>query len=134
MSNHSTLSSADTFHRKLLLQFIHAVQQHPPFIDDDCDEDLLDYLHQLEQLPSLPEPGYSEQGQAVLCRIIASLPHLTPLIPRDLLWHFGGDCLHFMPDDEIATYQHLDEKRYTAEAEGTEFNYESERARLLGLH
>lgn len=122
------------FHTRLLKQFIMAVQQQPPFILDDCTEEQLDYLHDLETLPRLQEPEYSEQGQRLLCHTIAAFPHLAVLIPRDLLWHFGGDCLHFMPDDEIYRFQTLDEQRHQAEAQGLEFDYENERTRLLGLH
>ncbi|WP_414673681.1 PA2817 family protein, partial [Marinimicrobium sp. UBA4209] len=49
-------------------------------------------------------------------------------------WYFGGDCLHYMPDEEIAKYQLLDERRHEAIAEGREFSYEHERAKVFGLH
>ncbi|HEY7884134.1 MAG TPA: PA2817 family protein [Cellvibrionaceae bacterium] len=127
-------SSARVFHHNLLKQFIQAVQQQPPFILDDCEPVWLEYLSELEALPRLQEPDYSAQGQALLCRSIAALPHLTPLIPRDLLWHFGGDCLHYMPDEEIAIFQQLDERCHEAQSQGLNFNYEDERAKLLGLH
>ena len=130
----SPVPNHQAFHQRLLSQFIMAVQQQPPFIQDDCDEEHLEFLHALEALPTLVEPDYSEQGQHLICRTIAAYPHLAPLIPRDLLWHFGGDCLHFMPDEEIQVYQALDEKRHQAEVQGQAFDYEKERARLLGLH
>lgn len=130
----TTVPHQQAFYQRLINQFIMAVQQQPPFIEDDCDEEHLEFLRALEALPALAEPEYSEQGQHLICRTIAAYPHLTPLIPRDLMWHFGGDCLHFMPDEEIQTYQQLDEKRHEAETQGLTFDYEKERARLLGLH
>lgn len=122
------------FIRQLLTQFIHAAQQQPPFINEDCDEDALEFLAQLEALPGLSGSEYSEQGQHLLTRTIATYAHLTPLLPRDLLWHFGGDCLHFMPDEEIEKYQQLDERLHQAASTGEEFDYAAERAHILGLH
>ena len=40
-------------------------------------------------------------GQQWLHRFLTHNPELAPAIHRDLLWFFGGDCLHFMPDEEI---------------------------------
>jgi hypothetical protein len=36
---------------------------------------------------------------------------MTPLFPRDVLYLLGGECLHYMPDEEISAYQELDELR-----------------------
>ncbi|MCP8899154.1 PA2817 family protein [Gilvimarinus xylanilyticus] len=120
--------------RQLLARFIQAAQQQPPFIDDDCDAESLHYLKQLESLPQLTGTEYAETGQWVVCRTIAAYAHLVPLLPRDLLWHFGGDCLHYMPDEEIDKFQRLDERLHEAIGNGQDFNYEQERAKILGLH
>ncbi|WP_041522633.1 PA2817 family protein [Gilvimarinus agarilyticus] len=120
--------------RKLVTQFTQSVQQQPPFIEDDCDEQHLAFLQRLEALPQQRGSEYAEEGQTLMCQSIAAYPHLTPLLPRDLLWHFGGDCLHFMPDEEIDRFQRLDEQRHEAEQTGQDFDYERERARALGLH
>ena len=101
--------------RKLVTQFTQSVQQQPPFIEDDCDEQHLAFLRRLEALPQQQGNEYAEEGQALMYQSIAAYPHLTPLLPRDLLWHFGGDCLHFMPDEEIDRFQQLDEQRHEAE-------------------
>ena len=65
-------------------------------------------LQQLGQLiESLKEPSAQQydsavfDGQQWLHRFLTHNPELAPAIHRDLLWFFGGDCLHFMPDDEI---------------------------------
>ncbi|MDO3384335.1 PA2817 family protein [Gilvimarinus sp. SDUM040013] len=134
MSESSAESVYREFHRNLLTQFILATQQQPPFIQEECDEDALEYLSQLEALPSLQGSDYIEQGQRLLTRTIASFAHLTPLLPRDLLWHFGGDCLHYMPDEEIEKFQQLDEQLHQAIEDNQPFDYATERARLLGLH
>jgi len=129
----SPVHRQQAFYRRLLSQMIMAVQQQPPFILDDCEDEHIEFLRTLEALPTLGESEYSLQGQQMLCRIIAAYPHLTPLIPRDLLWHFGGDCLHFMPDEEIHLYQRLEEQCHEAQIQGDDFDYERERTRLLGL-
>ncbi|MDO6747338.1 PA2817 family protein [Gilvimarinus sp. 1_MG-2023] len=134
MSGSDAETAYRDFHRNLLTQFIHATQQQPPFVNDQADEQALEYLSQLESLPSLQGIEYSEQGQRLLTQTIASFAHLTPLLPRDLLWHFGGDCLHYMPDEEIEKFQRLDEQFHQAVSAGEAFDYSKERARILGLH
>jgi hypothetical protein len=134
MSQPDTEAQYRAFTHKLVSQLILSVQQQPPFINDDCEEQHLAFLRRLEALPQKQGVDYAGEGQAILCQCIAAYPHLTPLLPRDLLWHFGGDCLHFMPDEEIERFQRLDEQRHDAQQTGQHFDYQRERARLLGLH
>lgn len=130
------------FHQRLLKAFIEQIQNQVPFIPGNSDTQDLDTPSQKDQdflteLNQLPHSGGSEhliQGQHLLCRIVATYPHLMPLLPRDLLWFFGGDCLHFMPDDEIAIFQRLDEQRQEAIQAGHSFSYEAARAKAMGLH
>lgn len=49
------------------------------------------------------------EAQSLIATIIASYPHLTAFINRDMLWLLGSDCMHFLSDEEIAHYQHVDE-------------------------
>jgi hypothetical protein len=49
------------------------------------------------------------------------------MVPRDLLWFFGGDCLHYMPDEEIGLFQELDERRHQAELDGAPFDWNQEK-------
>ncbi|MFH7813504.1 PA2817 family protein, partial [Acetobacter lovaniensis] len=53
-------------------------------------------------------------GQDLLCQVIVRYPQIAHLVPRDLLWYFAGDCLHYMPDEEISLYQALEERRFEA--------------------
>jgi hypothetical protein len=46
------------------------------------------------------------------------------------LWFFGGDCLHFMPDEEIQLYQQLDERRFAVEETGEDFDWATEKQLL----
>lgn len=124
-------------HRQLILSLIEAAKQMPRLADDaprdEADNEFLEDLGRLGESTQVNE-DFITKGQASLCRIVARYPELTPLAHRDLFWLFGGDCLHFMPDEEIAIYQRLDERRYSLENEGKTFNFAEERAKLFGLH
>lgn len=74
-----------------------------------------------------------EVGASLVGRLFTTYPELAPSFPRQLLWFFGGDCLHYMPDDEIALFTQLDELRQDADASGKVFNLADERAKLLKL-
>ena len=74
-----------------------------------------------------------ESGPALVQRLFGRFPDFAPLFPRELLWFFGGDCLHFMPDEEIAQFQQLDDQREAAAAAGEIMNYRDARAKLLKL-
>jgi len=124
-------------HLQLILALITAAKQMPRLADsaprDDVDNEFLEDLQRLGESKQVDE-AFISKGQASLCRIVARYPELTPLAHRDLFWLFGGDCLHFMPDEEIAIYQRLDERRHSLESEGKTFNFADERAILFGLH
>ncbi|MEE4189965.1 MAG: PA2817 family protein [Halieaceae bacterium] len=74
-----------------------------------------------------------EEGPALVNTLFTHAPEFAPLFPRDLLWFIGGDCLHFMPDEELAKYQQLEDMRIAAQDEDTPFDYRAERAKLLNL-
>ena len=65
-------------------------------------------------------------GQEIISQVFQRYPQIAHLVPRDLLWFFGGDCLHFMPDDEIDKYQQVEERRYQAFENGEEFDWNQE--------
>jgi len=71
-------------------------------------------------------------GQDLMCQIIQRYPQIAHLVPRDLLWFFGGDCLHYMPDEEIDLYQALEERRFEAEENEEPFDWNQEK-QLLAL-
>lgn len=74
-----------------------------------------------------------DEAPALLGRLLATAPQVIELLPRDLLWYLGGDCLHFMPDEEIERYTRLDEQRREALERGEDFRWREARASLLGL-
>ena len=65
-------------------------------------------------------------GQDIISHVFQRYPQIAHMVPRDLLWFFGGDCLHFMPDDEIDKYQQLEERRFQALENGEEFDWNQE--------
>ncbi|MEM8660077.1 MAG: PA2817 family protein [Pseudomonadota bacterium] len=74
-----------------------------------------------------------DQGAALTVRLFTTHPEFAPTYPRELLWFFGGDCLHFMPDEEIGIYQQLEEQRLQSDARGKLFDFQAARAKLLNL-
>ena len=66
-------------------------------------------------------------------RLFTTYPDFAPTFPRDLLWFFGGECLHFMPDSELELYQKLDSQRHEAAARGEQLDLATARAKLLKL-
>lgn len=65
------------------------------------------FMERFDELLQDPQDRYL--GQELITQIFHRYPQIAHLIPRDLLWFFGGDCLHFMPDEEIALYQAKEE-------------------------
>ncbi len=122
------------FHMRLLSTFVNHIKEQPPFYLEDCDQDDRDFMLELSELPNSGGTDLLMQGQQLFCKIVAAYPHLMPLVPRDLLWFFGGDCLHYMPDEEIRIFQELDELRHNAKETNQPFSYESARLSSMGLH
>ncbi|MFB4393053.1 MULTISPECIES: PA2817 family protein [unclassified Pseudomonas] len=73
-------------------------------------------------------------GQDLICQVIQRYPQIAHLVPRDLLWFFAGDCLHFMPDEELDLYQQLEERRYEAEQSGEAFDWHQQKQLLSMPH
>lgn len=134
MMNDSYDKAYVDFHQRLLNAFIEQVKLQPPFILENCNSTDTEFLHELTQLPHSGGNDQLIQGQTLMCKIVATYPHIMPILPRDLLWFFGGDCLHYMPDEEIRVFQQLDEQREEAKASGQAFTYEKARMGTMGLH
>ncbi|MFT0212874.1 PA2817 family protein [Pseudomonas sp. F1_0610] len=91
------------------------------------------FLERFDDVYNAVEQGSDDLylGQEVMCQIFMRYPQIAPMIPRDLLWFFGGDCLHYMPDHEIALFQQLEEQRYEAMQENKPFDWAMESQRLF---
>ena len=68
------------------------------------ENDLRDLALAFASLTSGERDMYLE-GPALVSRLFTAYPDFAPTFPRDLLWFFGGECLHFMPDEEIAEFE-----------------------------
>ena len=99
---------------------------------EDQHTSIHDALVELCKRPA--DEQFYELGQDTLCKIVAAWPQLTPIIARDLFWFFGGDCLQYMPDHEIASYQRLDEARFDAESQAVDFDFKTAKGQIFGLH
>jgi hypothetical protein len=84
-----------------------------------------------KEFRGLPEADLYSDGSALAMRLFSHHPEFAPTFPRSLLWFLGGDCLHVLTDEEVATFQALDEERLAAAACGKAFPYRAEaKARL----
>ncbi len=72
-------------------------------------------------------------GPALVSRLFTTYPDFAPTFPRDLLWFIAGECLHYMPDEEIAAYQQLEEMRLEAASQGKVLDLRQARASLQKL-
>ena len=71
------------------------------------------------------------KGPALIFRLFETYPDFAPTFPRELLWFLGGECLHFMPDEEISVFQELDELRGAAQIRGEVLDFQAARAKLM---
>jgi len=53
--------------------------------------------------------SYYDRGRELVSRLFTSYPEFAPTFPRELLWFLGGECLHYMPDEEIAEFERRQE-------------------------
>ena len=69
-------------------------------------------LHQLEriidQLVQHSDAAWQD-ASSWLANAMSVAPQIAPMIDRELLWFFGGDCLHYLTDEEIDRFQRLEE-------------------------
>jgi len=82
-----------------------------------------------ELLASLPIDPIESQylGQDILTQVITRYPQIAHLVPRDLLWYFGGACFNFLSDEELDMYEALEERRHEAEQNDEPFDWNQEK-------
>lgn len=98
-----------------------------------ADEHAL-FIERFDELMQLLQDNTEDSqylGQEIISQIFFRYPQIAHLIPRELLWFFGGDCLHFMPDEEIDLFQQLEDLQYQAESNGEPFNWLQAKQQLL---
>ncbi|WP_116365033.1 PA2817 family protein [Parahaliea mediterranea] len=75
-----------------------------------------------------------QAGPELVARLFTGFPEFAPTVPRELLWFLGGECLHYLTDEEIAAYQEIDEARTAAASRGEVIDLAAARAKLLPSH
>lgn len=105
------------------------IKEHFPFNLDEPAVEEADFLEKLEQLLHDLQKSASSSlfdGQELLSRAIRCYPNLTPLFRRELFWFVGGECLHFLGDEEIALFQRLEDRLYELDQQGVDCDISSE--------
>ena len=108
----------------------------PPFCDSQLNESEQNFINNLEQLANhqLDDETFYEKGQQLIESIIANYPAITPILNRDILWLLGGNCMHYLGDDEINDFQRIDELIYEAKNSGQKLSFAEAKTQVLKLH
>ncbi len=108
----------------------------PPFCQSQLSEGEQDFINNLEQLANHPldSETFYEKGQKLIECIIANYPTIAPALNRDILWLLGGNCMHYLGDDEINDFQRIDELIYEAKNNGKDLSFTDAKTAVLRLH
>jgi hypothetical protein len=119
-------------HKALLLDLFHHCQMQFPFADDRASDIDIEFIDRLQMLAAAETANddFQQQGQYLLTQVVTHYPHITPRVNRDLFWFFGGECLHYMGDDELALYQQLDEML----SDDAKLDYQKAKSKVFKLH
>ena len=113
------------YHLELLNETLSRIEKAAANESGVIDADILQQFRDvIDQLTEHRDSAY-EAGQDLFSKIGTHQPQLMPAVDRALLWFIGGECMHFLSDEEITRFQHLDEMAAEAEAEGKEYDYRS---------
>jgi hypothetical protein len=113
------------YHLELLQETLQRLEKAEERESNAVGEEILHQFRDLiDQLTEHRDSAY-DTGQDLFNKIGTHNPQIMPAIDRALFWFFGGNCMHFMTDEEITRFQHLDEMSADAEAEGREYDYRS---------
>ena len=122
------------FHTQLLNELAAYIDATPPFSTETLTEDDKNFYALLQRLTSDDShpDEFMTDGQSLLSSIVMKYPQITPRVPRDLFWYFGGDCLHYLEDSEISAFQQLDENYHTSLTDDKDSNYQNLREAMIG--
>ncbi|MGO2355449.1 MAG: PA2817 family protein [Marinomonas foliarum] len=112
------------------------IAEHDPFNQPELAEEELDFLEKWDDLTKKIQENthdYTFDAQEILSRFIRCYANLVPLIKRELLWFVGGECLHFLGDEEIALYQQLEDHLYELDSQNKQYDISKEINTLRGL-
>ncbi|MBV0933032.1 PA2817 family protein [Marinobacterium weihaiense] len=120
------MTDSHAFHLNLLKIAYNNLLQQADFKGEDADPVNLEFLDLFASVVNAYEqhqPDAFSDGQDLIVRLVRAYPQLVPLVARDLFWLFGGECLHFMSDEEIAQFQRLDEALAEAQTQQSDIDY-----------
>ncbi|RDL45911.1 hypothetical protein DN730_02345 [Marinomonas piezotolerans] len=115
------MSSRIQFIENLLQDLNQRITEHDPFDREILAEEEQDFINKWNALIASAETRSSEflfDAQELIARFIRCYPNLVPLMRRELLYFVGGECLHFLGDEELAFYQSIDEQLFDLESTG----------------
>lgn len=119
------MSSRIQFIVSLLKDLQQRIQEHDPFDREHPAEEEQDFTEKWETLIAAsdhPSNDFLFDAQELTSRFIRCYPNLVPLMHRELLYFIGGECLHYMGDEELEFYQRIDEQLYELEQSNSEFD------------
>src|SRR5690606_8291150 len=82
------------YHLALLNSLYDTLRAQAVLMAQVPEESSILFLERFEELIAQLEAGDQEAlyaGQEILCQVISRYPQVAHMIPRDLLWYFGGD-------------------------------------------
>lgn len=71
------------------------------------DDETLNQLQQLLEDFEQNKDSAILDAQQWLAKIFNFYPQFAPIIPRALLWFVGGECLHYLTDEELLAFEEL---------------------------
>ncbi len=95
------------------LAMLREIARRTPPLDtapEEPDRRFLDDLDRLIEHTGAMADDYHLLGRDVVTRMQQRYPALFAALDRELLWFFGGECLHYLSDEEIAAFQARDER------------------------
>lgn len=120
------------FHREQMAQFGAFVAELERRAQSEELAPMTALVEAFQTLADQPE-RIMDEGPGLVGRLFTTAPALAQNFPRDLLWYLGGECLHYMPDEEIERYAGLDEQRRRVADQHGHFNWREARAASLKL-
>ena len=112
----------EQFHREQILQFQRCAGRLEAAAEAEDGAPLIPLAEAFAELASRPAALHDE-GPGLVSRLFTVAPGYAQGFPRDLLWYLGAECLHYMPDEEIETFNELDEDRRDAASRGLRFDW-----------
>lgn len=124
------MATNDLNHNLVLLDILRSILVAVGDAEQIPEESHALFIERFDEMRSaLPVDPIESQylGQDIMCQVIERYPQIAHLVPRDLLWYFGGACFNFLSDEELDMYEALEERRHEAEENGKPFDWNQEK-------